>query len=53
MLFLIGMLTKRFINIGSQKRSHLNFFDFLNSLLKYNSSTMLSSNGNKTDKFFT
>ena len=47
------MLIKRFISICSQKRSYLKFFDFLNSLLKYNSSTMLSSNGDKTDKFFT
>ena len=48
-----GMLIKRFINIRSQKRSHLKFFDFLESLLKYNSSTMLLSNDDKTDEFFT
>ena len=53
MLFLKEMLIKRFINICSQKRFYLTFFDFLNSLLKYNSSTMLSSNGDKTDEFFT
>ena len=47
------MLIKRFIDICSQNRSYLKFFDFLNSLLKYNSSTMLSSNGDNTDKFFT
>ena len=46
------MLIKGFINICSQKRSYLKFFNFLNSLLKY-ASTMLSSNGDKTDKFFT
>ena len=53
MLSLKGMLIKRFINIRSQKRSYSKFFDFLNSLLKYNSSTMLSMNGDKTNKFFT
>ena len=53
MLSLKGMLIKRFINICSQKRSCLKFFDFLTSLLKYNSSTMLSSSGDITDKFFT
>ena len=53
MLSLKRMLIKRFINICSQKRSNLKFFDFLNSLLKYNSSTMLASNGDKTDRFFT
>ena len=53
MLSLEGMLIKRFINICSQKRSYLKFFDFLNSLLKYNSSIMLLSNGDKTDQFLT
>ena len=48
-----GMLIKRFINICSQKRSHLKFFDFLNSLLKYNSSTMLLSSDDKTNEFYT
>ena len=47
------MLIKRFINICRQQRSYLKFFNFLNSLLKHKSSTMLSSNGDKTDKFFT
>ena len=45
------MLIKRFINIYSQKHSYLKFFDFLNSLLKYNSPIMLSSNGDKTVDF--
>ena len=53
MLSLKGMLIKRFINICSQKRSYLKFVDFLNSLLKYNFSTMFLSNSDKTDKFFT
>ena len=35
MLSLKAMLIKRFINICSQKRCYLNFFNFLNSLLKY------------------
>ena len=52
MLSLEGMLIKRFINTCSQKHSHLKFFDLLNSLLKYNSSTMLSSNSDQTDNFF-
>ena len=52
MLALKGMLIKGFVNICSQKSSYLKFFDFLNNSLKYNSSTMLSSNGDKTDKFF-
>ena len=53
MLSLKEMLIKSFLNICSQKRSYLKFFDFLNILLKYNSFTMLSSNGDKSDKFFT
>ena len=52
MLSLKGVLIKRFINICSQKRSYFKLFDFLNFLLVYNSSTMLSSNGDKTDEFF-
>ena len=47
------MLIKLFINICNQKRLDLKFLDFLTSLLKYNSSTMLSSNGDRTDEFFT
>ena len=46
-------IIKRYINICCQKRSYLKFFNFLNSLLKYNFSTMFSSNGDKTDTFFT
>ena len=44
---------KHFINICSQKRSYFKYFDFLNSLWKYDSSPILSSNGAKTEHFFT
>ena len=52
MLSLKGILIKRLINVCSQKRYYLKFFGFLNRLLKYNSSSILSSNGDQTDKTF-
>ena len=39
-----------FYKLCSQKRSYLKFYDFLKSLLKYNSSTLLLSNGDQPDK---